>query len=159
MFIYAFSLFLYRLTSSGGSTSLQELTLLAAARRSAAAAAAAAAAGPMSGMSSSGGGGGPGDLHPAYRLNPYVEHLYSSLHSSPTASLRGLSPLDPRGMYVTIQSDNSLPMRIHIKRPHSHLITSALGCFLYSSFYARNHGSVRSGLNHWVRQEFLLLFY
>ena len=92
--------FLYRLTSSGGSTSLQELTLLAAARRSAAAAAAAAAAGPMSGMSSS-GGGGPADLHPAYRLNPYVEHLYSSLHSSPTASLRGLSPLDPRGMCPT----------------------------------------------------------
>lgn len=91
-----------RLSSSGaGSASLQELTLLAAARRSAAAAAAAAAAaggmtssGPHSmGMAPSGGG----ELHPAYRLNPYVEHLYSSLHSSPTASLRGLSPLDPRG--------------------------------------------------------------
>ena len=77
-----------------GNPSLQELTLLAAARRSAA----------------SGGGGvpphvagigipssAPGELHPAYRLNPYVEHLYSSLHSSPTTSLRGLSPLDPRG--------------------------------------------------------------
>lgn len=99
-----------RLASSGASSaSLQEFTLLAAARRSAAAAAAVAAAGvggggsggshPMSmgvGMPSS--GVGPGELHPAYRLNPYtIEHLYSSLHSSPTASLRGLSPLDPRG--------------------------------------------------------------
>jgi hypothetical protein len=98
------------LASSGASSaSLQEFTLLAAARRSAAAAAAVAAAGvggggsggshPMSmgvGMPSS--GVGPGELHPAYRLNPYtIEHLYSSLHSSPTASLRGLSPLDPRG--------------------------------------------------------------
>lgn len=94
------------MSSSGASSaSLQELTLLAAARRSAAAAAAVAAAGgggvnapgthPMNmGVPSS---GGPAELHPAYRLNPYVEHLYSSLHSSPTASLRGLSPLDPRG--------------------------------------------------------------
>lgn len=99
------------LSSSGsGSASLQELTLLAAARRSAAAAAAAAAATggsatggsvgshPMHGSMGMTSSGGPAELHPAYRLNPYVEHLYSSLHSSPTASLRGLSPLDPRGL-------------------------------------------------------------
>ena len=102
--VFVFLSDVHRLSSSGASSaSLQELTLLAAARRSAAAAAAVAAAGgggaggphPMSmGVTSS---GGPGELHPAYRLNPYVEHLYSSLHSSPTASLRGLSPLDPRG--------------------------------------------------------------
>jgi len=102
--------FVFRLSSSGsGSASLQELTLLAAARRSAAAAAAAAAATggsatggsvgshPMHGSMGMTSSGGPAELHPAYRLNPYVEHLYSSLHSSPTASLRGLSPLDPRG--------------------------------------------------------------
>ena len=31
------------------------------------------------------------DFHPAYRLNPYMEHLYSSLqqHSSPAASIHG----------------------------------------------------------------------
>lgn len=102
----------HRLGSSGASSaSLQELTLLAAARRSAAAAAAVAAAGgggvgagsahPSMGMGVP-SSGGPGELHPAYRLNPYVEHLYSSLHSSPTASLRGLSPLDPRGKVLQL---------------------------------------------------------
>jgi len=85
--------------TAAGNASLQELTLLAAARRSAA----------------TGGGGvpphgaglgvpstNPNELHPAYRLNPYVEHLYSSLHSSPTTSLRGMSPLDPRGNHPFI---------------------------------------------------------
>ena len=48
----------------------------------------------------------PNDLHPAYRLNPYVEHLYSSLHSSPTTSLRGMSPLDPRGNHSEYQLIN-----------------------------------------------------
>ncbi|XP_047471194.1 zinc finger protein GLI2-like [Penaeus chinensis] len=42
----------------------------------------------------------PGDLpappHPPYRIPPYMEHLYQSLHTSPQASLRGLSPLESR---------------------------------------------------------------
>ncbi|XP_042864092.1 transcriptional activator cubitus interruptus-like isoform X2 [Penaeus japonicus] len=46
----------------------------------------------------------PGDLpappHPPYRIPPYMEHLYQSLHTSPQASLRGLSPLESRGLAV-----------------------------------------------------------
>lgn len=80
--------------TAAGSASLQELTFLAAARRSAGASGASHLGVGLGAPSS-----GPADLHPAYRLNPYVEHLYSSLHSSPTASLRGLSPLDPRGKH------------------------------------------------------------
>jgi hypothetical protein len=34
-----------------------------------------------------------------YRLHPTYEHLYSSLHSSPVASLRGLSPLEGRSEF------------------------------------------------------------
>lgn len=52
--------------STSGSGSLPELQLLA--RR---------------------GLGAPSDIHPAYRLPPYMEHLYASLHNSPTASLHG----------------------------------------------------------------------
>ena len=85
----------YRLAATAaGNASLQELTLLAAARRS--------VVSGGGGVTPHGAGLGvpssnPNELHPAYRLNPYVEHLYSSLHSSPTTSLRGMSPLDPRG--------------------------------------------------------------
>jgi len=32
----------------------------------------------------------PSEIHPAYRLPPYMEHIYASLHNSPTASLHGL---------------------------------------------------------------------
>lgn len=80
--------------TAAGSASLQELTFLAAARRS-------AGGGPI-GVGIGAPATGPAELHPAYRLNPYVEHLYSSLHSSPTASLRGLSPLDPRGKILNL---------------------------------------------------------
>ncbi|XP_059486455.1 transcriptional activator cubitus interruptus isoform X3 [Neocloeon triangulifer] len=95
--------------SSAGS--LPELTFLQASRR------AAAAVHPHVPGSQPGGGAAPGlpptgggaDFHPAYRLNPYMEHLYGSLHAaaaaaaagspgSPSASLRGLSPLDSRGI-------------------------------------------------------------
>ncbi|CAL4115799.1 unnamed protein product, partial [Meganyctiphanes norvegica] len=59
-----------------------------------------------------GGGGGrlgtvaplgtaPGDLpappHPPYRIPPYMEHLYQSLHHPTNASFRGISPLEGRG--------------------------------------------------------------
>ncbi|XP_067015349.2 transcriptional activator cubitus interruptus [Anabrus simplex] len=79
------------LSGSGSGTSLPDLQFLAASRRAAAAAGAVLPPG-------AGGGVGVGppphhapEFHPAYRLNPYMEHLYSSLqHSSPTASIHGL---------------------------------------------------------------------
>ncbi|XP_014680300.1 PREDICTED: uncharacterized protein LOC106820293 [Priapulus caudatus] len=37
-------------------------------------------------------------MHPAYRITPYMEQLYGSLHSSPM-SFRGLSPVE-RGVPV-----------------------------------------------------------
>ncbi|XP_045128464.1 transcriptional activator cubitus interruptus-like isoform X3 [Portunus trituberculatus] len=47
----------------------------------------------------------PGELAapppPPYRIPPYMEHLYQSLHTSPQASLRGLSPLEGRGLAVS----------------------------------------------------------
>nr|CAD7258276.1 unnamed protein product [Timema shepardi] len=75
------------LSSSGSGTSLTEFQFLAASRR--------AAAAVVLPPGSAGGGVGvpppphhPPDFHPAYRLSPYMEHLYSSLqqHSSPAAS-------------------------------------------------------------------------
>ncbi|XP_064082766.1 transcriptional activator cubitus interruptus-like isoform X4 [Macrobrachium nipponense] len=49
-------------------------------------------------------GAAPGDLpappHPPYRIPPYMEHLYQSLHTSPQPTLRGLSPLEGRGLSV-----------------------------------------------------------
>jgi hypothetical protein len=94
-----------RLPGSGSGSGLSELQLLVASRRAAAAAAGAVlppGAGGAAGPAGAAGGGvavppppphhppGP-DFHPAYRLNPYMEHLYSSLqqHSSPTASIHG----------------------------------------------------------------------
>ncbi|KAF4518856.1 hypothetical protein B566_EDAN006707 [Ephemera danica] len=89
-------------------SSVSELTFLQAASRR--------AVHPHAPTSGAGGGGGaastgPGsaDFHPAYRLPPYMENLYGSLHAaaaaaagspgSPAASsLRGLSPLDSRGL-------------------------------------------------------------
>jgi hypothetical protein len=95
----------YRLPGSGSGSGLSELQFLAASRRAAAAAAGAVlppGAGGAAGAAGAAGGGvavppppphhppGP-DFHPAYRLNPYMEHLYSSLqqHSSPAASIHG----------------------------------------------------------------------
>ena len=88
-----------RLPGSGSGSSLSELQFLAASRRAVAAAAGAVL--PPGPAGASGGGvavppppphhpPGP-DFHPAYRLNPYMEHLYSSLqqHSSPAASIHG----------------------------------------------------------------------
>ena len=95
-----------RLPGSGSGSSLSELQFLAASRRAAAAAAGAVlppGAPGAAGATGAAGGGvavpppppphhppGP-DFHPAYRLNPYMEHLYSSLqqHSSPAASIHG----------------------------------------------------------------------
>lgn len=95
-----------RLPGSGSGSSLSELQFLAASRRAAAAAAGAVlppgAPGAAGAAGATGGGvavpppppphhpPGP-DFHPAYRLNPYMEHLYSSLqqHSSPAASIHG----------------------------------------------------------------------
>jgi hypothetical protein len=97
------SLFYYRLASSGSGSSLSELQFLAASRRAAAAAAGAVLPPGAGGAAGATGGGvavpppppphhppGP-DFHPAYRLNPYMEHLYSSLqqHSGPAASIHG----------------------------------------------------------------------
>nr|CAD7393850.1 unnamed protein product [Timema cristinae] len=79
--------YLDSLSSSGSGTSLTEFQFLAASRR--------AAAAVVLPPGSAGGGVGvpppphhPPDFHPAYRLSPYMEHLYSSLqqHSSPAAS-------------------------------------------------------------------------
>ena len=101
--VYAFNC---RLPGSGSGSSLSELQFLAASRRAAAAAAGAVlppgAPGATGAAGATGGGvavpppppphhpPGP-DFHPAYRLNPYMEHLYSSLqqHSSPAASIHG----------------------------------------------------------------------
>ncbi|XP_049842532.1 transcriptional activator cubitus interruptus isoform X3 [Schistocerca gregaria] len=98
---------------SGGTGALSELQLLAASRRCAVlppgAPGAGAAAAAGAGASPGGGSAGPqpppvssgADLHPAYRLNPYVEHLYSSLqHSSPSLHGLALSPdyLAPRSL-------------------------------------------------------------
>jgi hypothetical protein len=88
---------------------LSELTFLQASRRAAAAVHPHSQSGGGAGLPHTGGGA---DFHPAYRLNPYMEHLYGSLHAaaaaaaagspgSPSASLRGLSPLDSRGQYST----------------------------------------------------------
>jgi hypothetical protein len=90
---------------------LSELTFLQASRRAAAAVHPHSQSGGGAGLPHTGGGA---DFHPAYRLNPYMEHLYGSLHAaaaaaaagspgSPSASLRGLSPLDSRGQYSTIK--------------------------------------------------------
>lgn len=61
-----------RLTGSGSS--LPELQLLAARR----------AAGAVGGAGGGAGAAAVDHFHPAYRLNPYMEHLYS-----PAASLHG----------------------------------------------------------------------
>ncbi|XP_065567116.1 transcriptional activator cubitus interruptus-like isoform X2 [Artemia franciscana] len=82
----------------GGSPTLSELTLLAAARHSASASQAVSQSPQMH-----------PELHPAYRINPYVEHLYGSLHTSPVASLRGLSPaLDPRTAGLALHADYAM---------------------------------------------------
>lgn len=56
---------------------------------------------PPPGLSSAGSGslpellarrglGAPSEIHPAYRLPHYMEHIYATLHNSPTSSLHGL---------------------------------------------------------------------
>ncbi|ODM91514.1 Transcriptional activator, partial [Orchesella cincta] len=92
------------LSVSGSTPSLPELSLLAGRPRSGAEGG--APGGILGGTPTPGVTGSAAELHAAAaaaaysRLtSPYMDPLYTGLHSSPTASLR-LSPIDSRGQYL-----------------------------------------------------------
>lgn len=108
---------------SGSTPSLSDLSLLAGRPRSGAEGG--APGGILGGTPTPGVTGSAAELHAAAaaaysRLaSPYMDPLYTGLHSSPTASLR-LSPIDSRGTYQCKVINNKI-----------HYIKILTTCFTY----------------------------
>lgn len=100
----------FRLSVSGSTPSLPDLSLLAGRPRSGTEGG--VPGGFLGGTPTPGVTGSAAELHAAAaavaysRLNPYMDPLYTGLHTSPTASLR-LSPIDSRGTNHQINYNNT----------------------------------------------------
>ncbi|KAL0271344.1 UNVERIFIED_CONTAM: hypothetical protein PYX00_008461 [Menopon gallinae] len=91
---------------------------------------------------------GPGDFHPAYRVPQYMEHIYATLHNSPTSSLHGLSfpseylpSIPPPSTVASSELPYSIDSRLPSPRPSTALRQSrkrALSSSPYSDSFDIN---------------------
>lgn len=69
-------------------------------------------------------------MHPHYRLSPYADQLYSTFPTTSPVSVRGLSPMDTRGLPLHpdyLQQMAALSQRCLIGEFHSHQTNNSAG--------------------------------